>query len=534
MDSLILEDGSMSTSISRSHTRRAIAWLTAVAIAAPAVAVAQDAGALTPQYQPFVTKHEGTFNGKKVAYTATVRETVVPNAAGRPGARIVSTAYTADGANAATRPVIFLCNGGPIGPSVWLHMLALGPRRIAVPPDLKADPATFQLVDNTYTVLDVADLVFFDPASTGWSRVVDGVMPGEYYTVDADAQQFAAFVDRWLRESNRMASPKYLLGESYATIRVPEAAKQLSRLPEPILLDGVFLMGQAANQLEVNTRPYNIIAPVIGLPSVAATAWYHNKVDRKGRTVYQVIDEAMKFGHDEYVAALFKGNALDEASRKRIADKLQYFTAIPASYFLANNLRITRPTFQQELFKTEALKLGSDDARYSGPVSGPEPDAGPSGAAFRMFRDYARNELKVERSEEYRQRQLPPQGEAPAELAGRGRGGAGGRGGGRAGGGGGGGGAWAYAPVASPFSDFAYTSSITEVFNKNPKFRVLVGSGIYDMKTTLGAADYLVAQSGWPKDRVRISLYEGGHMAYTNESALKKFADDVRSMVQGK
>ena len=510
-----------------SHHRARNPFRIALLFVTAAPLVAQE-----PQFPAVVTHHEGIFNGKKVTYTATVKETVVPNAAGKPGARIVSFAYTADGADPTTRPVIFLCNGGPITPSIPLHMLALGPRRLAVPADLKADPATFQLVDNTYTVLDVADLVFFDPASTGWSRVMDGVMPGEYYTVDSDAQQFTAFVDRWLRENNRMASPKFLLGESYATIRVPEAAKQLARLPEPILLDGVFLMGQAANQLEVNTRPYNIIAPVIGLPSVAATAWYHNKVDRKGRTVYQVMTEAFQFGQNEYLQALYKGGALDDATRKRIADKLQYFTAIPASYFLANNLRITRPTFQNELFKAEGMKLGSDDARYIGPVSGPEPDAGAAGAANRAFATYVRNELKVERTEEYRQRQLPPQGEAPATQAG-GTGRGGGRGG-RGGGGGGGVGAWAYQAVASPFSDFPYTSSITEVMNKNPNFRVVVGSGIYDMKTTTGAAEYLISQSGWPNARVRISYYEGGHMAYTNESALKLFSDDVRKWVLGK
>ena len=275
-----------------------------------------------------VTKHEGLFNGKKVAYTATVEATVVPNAAGKPAARIVSTAYTADGVDRATRPVLFVCNGGPISPSHPLHMLALGPRRLAIPPDLKADSSAFRVVDNGYTVLDVADLVFFDPASTGWSRVLDGVRPEEYYTVDADAQQMAAFVARWLEENGRTASPVYLLGESYATIRVPETAKQLARLPKPILVDGVFLMGQAANQLEVNTRPYNIIAPVIGLPSVAATAWYHNKIDRKGRTVYQVIEEAMRFGATEYLPALFRGNAaLDDVTRTRIANRLESLPA---------------------------------------------------------------------------------------------------------------------------------------------------------------------------------------------------------------
>ena len=475
----------------------------------------------TQQYPPVVTKHQGTFNGKKVSYTATVGETLVRNAAGVAAARIVSTAYTADGADPATRPVIFACNGGPIGPSNPLHMMALGPRRLAVPPDLKADPSTFQIVDNTYTVLDVADIVFFDPASTGWSRVLEGIKPEEYYTVDADAQQFAAFIEQWLRDNNRMSSPKYLLGESYATIRVPETGKQLLRLSEPIVLDGMFLMGQAANQLEVNTRPYNIIAPVIGLPSVAATAWYHNKVDRKGRTVYQVMKEAMDFAASDYLNALFKGyDALDDATRNRIAGKLESFTAIPAAYFLANNLRITRPTFQNELFKKEALKLGSDDARYIGPAAGPEPDGFLGGASYKAAMTYFKDELKVDRTDEYRQRQFPP------EAAGRR--GAGGRGGG------GGGGGWAYANTASPFSDFPYTTSVTDVMNKNPKFRVFVGSGIYDMKTTTGAAEYLIAQSGWPKSRVHISYYEGGHMAYTNESALKKFTDDVRALVTGK
>jgi carboxypeptidase C (cathepsin A) len=483
--------------------RRLVAALALAPVLAGAQAPAPPA--LNP---PVVTRHEGVFGGKRVAYTATVDETVVPNAAGRPAARIGSTAYTAAGADPATRPVLFVCNGGPIAPSWLLHMLALGPRRLAIPADLKADTSAFRVVDNTYTVLDVADIVFFDPASTGWSRVLEGVRPEEYYTVDADAQQMAAFVDRWSREHGRAASPKFLLGESYATIRVPEAARQLSRLPEPVAVDGIFLMGQAANQLEVNTRTYNILAPVIGLPSVAATAWYHNRIDRKGRTVFQVMDEARAFAASEYLPALFKGSAaLDAATRARVVGRLESLTGIPASYFLANNLRITRPTFTRELFRKEGLKLGQDDARYAGPVDGPEPDATPNRAAYAALLRYLRDELKVDRADEYRQRQFPPQ------RGGRGE--------------------WVYTPVGSPFGDFPYVTSITEVMNRNPKFRIFVGSGIYDMKTTTGAADYLLAQAGWPKSRARISYYEGGHMAYTNESALKQFTDDIRTLVRG-
>ena len=149
-------------------------------------------------------------------------------------------------------------------------------------------------------------------------------------------------------------------------------------------------------------------------------------------------------------------------------------------------------------------------------MRGPEPDAGPASVAAAAFTAYARNELKSTRSDEFRTRQLPP---STAGQGGRGNAGGGG---------------WAYASGASPFNDFAYTSSVTEVMTNNPKFRVYIGSGIYDMKTTAGAADYLVAQSGWPKDRVRVSYYEGGHMAYTNPAALKQFNADVRAMAQGK
>jgi len=486
----------------------------AVLFAASALRVSgQAAPRIEALHPPAITKHSGVFNGVRVAYTATVEETIVPDAGGRPAARIVSTAYTADGADRATRPVLFICNGGPISPSHPLHMLALGPRRLAIPADLAADSSSFRVVDNTYTVLDVADLVFFDPASTGWSRTLEGVEPRVYYSVDADAQQMAAFVGQWLRQQGRRGAPVFLLGESYATIRVPETVRKLLRLTEPIVPAGIFLMGQAANQLEINTRPYNILSAVAGLPTIAATAWYHQAIDRKGRTVEQVMDEAWRWAGTEYLPALFKGSSLDSAARERIAHRLQEWSGIPSAYFLANDLRIVRTTYMRELFRARGLKLGWDDARYVGPVTGPEPDAAPSQAAYTALLRHFRETLGVTRTDEYRRRQFPVLGPDGRPAPGAG--------------------AWVYSPVGSPFDDFPYTASVTEAFRRNPAFRVLVGSGIYDMKTTVGAADYLVAQSGWPRERVRSGYYEGGHMAYTNEAALARFAADVRLLITG-
>ncbi len=474
--------------------------------------------------RPAITRHQGVFNGKAVRYTATIAETVVPNAAGVPAARIVSVAYTADGGDRVSRPVLFACNGGPIVSSWLLHMLALGPRRLAIPDDLAADPSTFKLVDNVYTVLDVADIVFYDPASTGWSRVLDGTKPQDYYSVEADAQQMAAFVDEWTRRNGRRSSPTYLLGESYATIRVAETARMLSELPEPLYVDGLFLMGQAVNQLEISTRPHNIVSYVAGLPSIAATAWYHNKIDRGGRTVYQVMEEAFRFGREEYLPALYQGHALHDVARIRIAARLEALSGLPAAYFLANNLRTSRPAFLNELFRAEGLKLGWDDGRYLGPANGPNPDGAPVERSYEALVVYLRDELKAGRMEEYRRRQ-PPADPAPGAERPQGRSqappnpGTG----------------WVWGPGApNPFGDFPYVASVTGLFARNPRFRVVLGSGIYDLKTTTGGAAYLLAQAGWPTDRVRLSYYEGGHMAYTNESALKKFTDDVRALVRGR
>ena len=134
-----------------------------------------------------------------MGYTAAVESIDVPDAKGNPAARLVSFAYTDDDPHdEATRPVMFVFNGGPITASLWLHIGVMGPKRVAVPADLTADPNTYQLVDNIYSPLDVADLVFIDPASTGYSRVLPGTAPESYFSVVSDAQQVTAFIAAWL------------------------------------------------------------------------------------------------------------------------------------------------------------------------------------------------------------------------------------------------------------------------------------------------------------------------------------------------
>jgi carboxypeptidase C (cathepsin A) len=177
--------------------RSALAAILLAAAGAPALALAADptAVAISAAKPTVVTEHEGVFNGETIRYRAIVESTDAPKQDGAPGARVVSISYVAEtGGDTNERPVLFVFNGGPIAASIWLHMGAVGPKRVAVPDDLAADPATFALADNPYSPLDAADLVFFDPAGTGFSDVLPGAKLEDYFSVAADGQQLTAFI----------------------------------------------------------------------------------------------------------------------------------------------------------------------------------------------------------------------------------------------------------------------------------------------------------------------------------------------------
>lgn len=462
---------------------------------------AQDApaGAAVSLAAPIVTHHRSVFNGKRIAYTASVEAIVVADAAARPAARLVDISYIADGVHDShRRPVLFAFNGGPISPSDLVHMGAFGPKRLAIPDDLEADPATFRLVDNTHALLDAADLVFFDPANTGFSRTLPGVDPKSYYSVEADGQQLAQFVIEWSKAHGRVDSPKYLIGESYGTLRAAEAANQLQNSSMP--LAGVVLLGQAVNIIEYAQRPANIISYVVSLPTLAAIAWAHDRADRQGRTFEQLVRDAQAYGRGEYLTTLFLGNAAAQSQRQTVARRLEEFTGIPSSYYLAHALKITKEQYRRELFPGQLL--GLNDARYIGPAAAGDPFRSVPHAYEEAFKAYLHDDLRAGDVGVYRGN--PVQGDL---------------------------GGWDWGPNKTPFGDWPYVKLISEVMQKNAAFRVLVGNGYYDTQTTIGAMDYLVSQADWPRDRVKTAYYQGGHMFYTVEASLGRLSQDVRELI---
>ncbi len=305
-----------------------------------------------------ITHHQIPIEGRLVPYTAAVREFRVDGPSGRIGASVITIAYTRDDVAGAHRPVIFAFNGGPGASSSPLHMKALGPiiRTRARP----GDASDSTLVENTVSVLDTADLVFIDPVSTGFSRALPGVDPKPWYDSRFDADTVASVIGVWLRVNDREASPRFLMGESYGTIR---AGLILTREPN-LRFDGVLLVSGPGVPQDAPAD----MRIVSSIASMAAGAWYHHKVDRRGLSSAAFFREAMSFARGPYASALARGKDLTEEDRHRIAVQLSGFIGLPVDLILAHDLRIEANTYMFNLLKDQGLRTGRLDLRVTGPL----------------------------------------------------------------------------------------------------------------------------------------------------------------------
>ncbi|HMS09630.1 MAG TPA: hypothetical protein PKE66_09115, partial [Pyrinomonadaceae bacterium] len=111
---------------------------------------------------PVVTKHSARVGGRVLNYTVTTGFMPIRNPQTQVlEGRIFYMAYQLDGvADRSKRPLMFSFNGGPGSASVWLHLGALGPKRVKKLDDGMMPPPPYQLVENEHSWLDLTDLVF--------------------------------------------------------------------------------------------------------------------------------------------------------------------------------------------------------------------------------------------------------------------------------------------------------------------------------------------------------------------------------------
>jgi carboxypeptidase C (cathepsin A) len=463
---------------------------------------------------PTVTRHTGNFQGQQVSYAGLVEDFDLPASGNLSAVQIVAVSYIAESADSGVRPIAFVFNGGPIAASSIFHMSAFGPRRLDMADDQTADPNGFSVVDNPNFPIDELDVVFFDPAGTGFSRAAEGHVE-EHFSVDADARQAAAFIRAWCERHGRTESPKVLVGTSYGTIRAARLAELLVTGEAPLRLDGVYLLGQALNIIEISQRPDNIVALAIALPTLAVAGWYHGKVDHRGKTLEQHLDAVREFASNTYLPALYRGTAVQPTELQGLAGELQKLTGLAAGLFVQHRLRVTKDILRVELLKAEGKRLSVYDCRYTAPLDGPatndpttwlsDPSVRVIPAVQKAFAKHLREFLAFDSKEDYRL--MPPEIKDALKE-------------------------WDWGN-ASPFADWPYAASMRRAMQAQHHLKVIVGIGRHDTTTTIGGSEYVVAQSGWPADRVAISYYDGGHMSYFFEPSLGQFLADVRGLARG-
>src|SRR6266513_1245756 len=283
----------------------------------------------SPEESPVITKHEIRVGGRTLRYTATTGMMPIKSRDGETEARMFFMAYTLDdGGLRGRRPLTFSFNGGPGSASVWLHLGAIGPKRVPMNADGTMPAPPYQLVDNEFTWLDQTDLVFIDPVGTGYSRAVRPELASKFFCLQGDIESVGEFIRMYLTRYERWTSPLFLAGESYGTTRASALSGYL--IDRGIAFNGIILISTVMNFETTNFAPGNDQPYVMFLPSYAATAWYHKKLpgDLQKKSVQQVVAEAEKWAATDYTLALERGDRLAAQERQDTIAKLSRYTGL--------------------------------------------------------------------------------------------------------------------------------------------------------------------------------------------------------------
>jgi carboxypeptidase C (cathepsin A) len=464
-----------------------------------------------PEEKPVVTSHTLTVGGRPLKYTVTAGMMPLKNEKDETEANVFFMAYVADRPGGADkRPLTFSFNGGPGSASVWLHLGALGPKRVKMLDDGGMPAPPYQLVDNEATWLDTTDLVFIDPVGTGYSRATKPELGKKFWGLQGDIESVGEFIRLYLTRYERWGSPLFLVGESYGTTRAAGLSGYLVER-SGIAFNGILLVSsilnfQTARFTKGNDTPYPVF-----LPTYTAIAWYHKKLpaDLQQQDLKAVLGEVRTFAAKTYADALAEGDRLSPGDRAAIADKVSRYTGLSKEYVDRANLRIEIQHFCKELLREEKRTVGRLDGRFKGideSAVNDTPDFDPSLAAIRppytaMFNDYVRRELGYKSDLHY-------------YILG------------------GGIGPWDWGQ--SGFGAADTSEALRSAFSKNPWMRVFVASGHYDLATPFFATEYTLAHMGLdPSQRSRIVTreYEAGHMMYIHAGELARLKRDVASFI---
>ncbi len=450
-----------------------------------------------------VTHHKIDVDGKTLEYTVTIAQMPIKDNSGETEAHICFFAYTLDHAEPTKRPLTFAFNGGPGSASIWVHMGAMGPRKVVLTDKGDMPQPPFGLMDNPNTWLDQTDLVFIDPVGTGYSRAKTTEVARRMNGVRGDIQSVGEFVRMYLTRYNRWMSPLFIAGESYGTFRAAGLAGSL--VNDGVAVNGVTLISTILNYGTgrgnlINNTPYALI-----IPTLTADAWYHKRLDPQlQRDLKATLKETEGWAMTKYLEALNKGDTLGDDERKTVVDALARYTGLSSNYVDNSNLRLDVGHFTRELLRDKKLTIGRYDGRLTGPSGlnvGETSEFDPSGTLTRppfqaAFMQYITNELQYKSDMTYF---VLGGGIMPWDWG-------------------------------SENSYVDTTAALRDAFTKNPHLKVMVCAGYYDLATPYFAAEYTLNHMGiQPEAQKSITwqFYEAGHMMYIDKSCHAKLKKDI-------
>jgi len=483
-------------------------------------------GSETPKVEPkdelVTTQHSITLNGQPIAYTVTAGTLVLKEesekkgeSAGeaegeKPKASIFFVAYTRNETlNPAERPVTFSFNGGPGSSSVWLHLGLLGPKRVMMDSEGNPTPPPYKLVENEFSLLDVTDLVFIDPVSTGFSRAVSGEKAKAFHSFKKDIQSVGDFIRLYVTRYQRWSSPKFLIGESYGTTRAAGLSGYLQER-HSMYLNGIMLVSAVLDFSTLEFLPGNELPFILFLPSYTATAWFHKRLPQDlQQNLTAALAEAREFALGAYTLALMKGAGLGAAEKEQVVSKLTRLTGLSAEYIERTNLRINIFRFCKELLRSERRTVGRLDSRFKGidrDAVGDTHEYDPSlsnimGPYTATLNDYVRTELGF-------QSDLPYEVLTDKVHP------------------------WSYSDHENQYVYVAET--LRQAMTQNPSLRIHVANGYFDLATPYLATEYTFNHLGLDESlqkNISMSYYEAGHMMYIHQASLAKLRTELARFI---
>jgi len=468
-----------------------------------------------PKGEVATSKGSLHIDGKVLNYTIEAGTLQLRDEENDPIALFGFTAYFKDGVtDYSKRPIIFAYNGGPGSSSIWLHMGVMGPKRVAVNDVGYTPAAPYNLEENPNSPLDLADIVMIDPVGTGLSHAIGKAKNTDFWGVDEDIRTVSLFIKQFVNEHNRWNAPKYLLGESYGTMR---NAGVMNYLQERLgmSLNGVIMVSAVFDIRMLAFSAGDDISYITNLPTYAATAWYHDKVPGKPELA-KFLQDARDFAGGAYATALMKGDQLQGGERKEILTKLAYFTGLTEDYLSRADLRVRQGEFSQQLLRDQGITVGRLDSRFTGinqDLLSQNTQYDPQSASISpgytaAFMDYFYNQLGVDKSNYYHVSAYARKGFNWKWEHRSGRG----------------------FPSGSTNSGV----DMAEAMSHNPNLKVLIMNGYYDLATPFYNVEYTINHLGLTpeiKKNIEMKYYEAGHMMYTHEESLKMFKKDLASFI---